>query len=79
GAMDVCARGLKAAAKMLEDGVLEGMRSDRYVGWDSDEGQAMLTNSSLEAIEARVLADNIAPAPISGRQELLENIVNRYV
>ncbi|MEO1749247.1 MAG: xylose isomerase, partial [Pseudomonadota bacterium] len=79
GAMDVCARGLKAAAKMLEDGVLEAMRRDRYAGWESPEGQSMLTDSSLEAIESRVLAEHIAPAPVSGRQELLENIVNRYV
>ncbi|MEO0542691.1 MAG: xylose isomerase [Pseudomonadota bacterium] len=79
GAMDVCARGLKAAAKMLEDGVLEELRAERYAGWDTSLGQSMLTDSSLEAIEARVLADNIAPAPRSGRQEMLENIVNRYV
>ncbi|MEO1701291.1 MAG: xylose isomerase [Pseudomonadota bacterium] len=79
GAMDVCARGLKAAAKMLEDGVLEDMRAERYAGWDSPQGKAMLTGGSFEEIEARVLDENIAPMPRSGRQELLENIVNRYV
>ncbi|MEM1376391.1 MAG: xylose isomerase [Pseudomonadota bacterium] len=79
GAMDVCARGLKAAAKMLEDGVLEDMRAERYAGWNADTSKAMMTTDTLESIEARVLSEGIGPAPRSGRQEVLENIVNRYV
>jgi xylose isomerase len=34
---------------------------------------------SLDEIFARVVDQNIEPRPKSGRQELLENIVNRYV
>ncbi|MEM9999624.1 MAG: xylose isomerase [Pseudomonadota bacterium] len=79
GAMDVCARGLKAAARMLEDGILEDMRAERYAGWAQKPAAAMLTDQSLEDIEARVLAENIVPEPRSGRQELLENIVNGYL
>ncbi len=78
GAMDVCARGLKAAAKMLEDDALEAERRTRYAGWDTPEAQAMLS-SDLESITERVLAEGINPEPRSGRQEKLENIVNRYV
>ena len=78
GAMDVCARGLKAAAKMLEDDALEAERRNRYAGWDTPEAQAMLS-SDLESITERVLAEGINPEPRSGRQEKLENIVNRYV
>lgn len=78
GGMDVCAAGLKAAAAMLEDGKLEAARAKRYAGWDTDEGKALLS-SDLAAIEARVLDENIDPQPRSGRQERLENIVNRYV
>ncbi len=78
GAMDVCARGLKAAAALLEDGTLEQHRAERYAGWDSADSQAMLT-SSLEEIEARVLRDDLRPEPRSGRQERLENLVNRFV
>jgi xylose isomerase len=78
GAMDVCARGLKAAAKMLEDGALEDERRARYAGWDTPEAQALLT-SDLDTITARVLSEGINPEPRSGRQEILENIVNRYV
>ncbi|GGB04705.1 xylose isomerase [Allosediminivita pacifica] len=78
GAMDVCARGLKAAAKMLEDDALEAERRARYAGWETPEAQAML-GSDLESITERVLAEGINPEPRSGRQEKLENIVNRYV
>lgn len=78
GAMDVCARGLKAAARMLEDGTLEALRRDRYAGWESAEAQAMLT-SDLATIAERVEAGEVTPEPRSGRQERLENIVNRYV
>ncbi|SDY68592.1 xylose isomerase [Citreimonas salinaria] len=78
GGMDVCARGLKAAAKMLEEGKLEAARTARYAGWESDEAKAML-GSSLDEIAARVEREQIVPQPKSGRQEILENLVMRYV
>ena len=76
--MDVCAAGLKAAAKMLEDGELEAKRDARYAGWDLPEAQAMLS-SDLASITERVEREDINPQPKSGQQERLENIVNRYV
>lgn len=80
GGMDCCARGLKAAAKMLEDGVLETMRDERYAGWEQQDAQAMLAGKrTLDEIAQWVEAGDINPAPRSGRQEMLENIVNRYV
>ncbi|WP_283643717.1 xylose isomerase [Marinovum algicola] len=78
GAMDVCARGLKAAARMLEDDALEAPRRARYAGWESAAAQAML-GADLATVAAPVEAGEITPEPISGRQEILENIVNRYV
>ena len=78
GAMDVCARGLKAAHAMIEDGTLDAMRAERYAGWDSAGGKALLT-SDLASIAAKVVNENIEPEPRSGRQERLENIVNRFV
>lgn len=78
GAMDVCARGLKAAQAMIDDGGLEQALTERYSGWDSADNQAMLT-MGLDDIEARVRRDNINPTPRSGRQEILENYVNRFV
>ncbi|XOY55545.1 MAG: xylose isomerase [Rhodobacterales bacterium] len=78
GGMDACAAGLKAAAAMLADGKLESARDARYAGWDTEAGRALLA-SDLDAITARVMAEGINPAPRSGRQERLENLVNRYL
>ncbi|OJT98958.1 MAG: xylose isomerase [Rhizobium sp. 63-7] len=80
GGMDCCARGLKAAARMVEDGALSKPLDARYAGWDSPEAQKMLRGEySLEQIAANVEGADINPEPKSGRQELLENVVNRYV
>ncbi|AVW91214.1 xylose isomerase [Celeribacter baekdonensis] len=79
GAMDICARGFKAAAAMLEDGKLEAARQARYADWTKPANQAMLTDGDLDAIQARVLAEGINPEPRSGRQERLENLVNSYL
>jgi len=78
GAMDICARGLKAAAAMLEDGGLETALKQRYAGWQTQEAQNMLA-SDFDQITARVLNEGINPEPKSGRQEVLENYVNRFV
>jgi xylose isomerase len=63
---------------MLEDGKLEAAREARYVGWDSARGKGLL-NSDLATINAQVKADALNPQPASGRQEALENLVNRYL
>jgi len=80
GGMDVCARGLKAAAKMIEDRPLANFVEERYSGWKSDKAQAILSGGmSLEDVAAWVEKDGVNPQPRSGRQEWLENVVNRYV
>jgi xylose isomerase len=76
GAMDVCAAGLKAAFAMQEEGRLEAARNDRYAAWDQ---QVDLLGSDLEAIAAKVRSDSTNPEPRSGKQERLENLVNRYL
>ncbi|HVL19418.1 MAG TPA: xylose isomerase [Amaricoccus sp.] len=78
GGMDVIARGLLAAAAMIEDGGLAAAVKQRYAGWESPEAQAMLS-SDLETIAARVDRDGLDPQPVSGRQERLENWANRFV
>ncbi|MEN8840931.1 MAG: xylose isomerase [Octadecabacter sp.] len=78
GGMDVCARGLKAAAAMIEDGGLESALQQRYAGWEMPVAKAML-ESDLSSITKRVLAEGITPEPRSGRQEALENYVNKFV
>jgi xylose isomerase len=80
GGMDICARALKAAAAMIEDGALPRLVEQRYAGWRSAEGQAMLSGRrTLAEIALRVERDHVDPAPRSGRQEFLENLVSRHV
>jgi xylose isomerase len=80
GGLDTLARGLKAAAAMIEDGTFDAALADRYAGWQEREAKAMLSGKrSLEQIAARVEKQNINPQPRSGRQEYLENLVNRFV
>ena len=78
GGMDICARALKAAAKMLEDGGLEEALKDRYASWETAAAKKML-NSDLSTITQSVIKNKISPKPLSGRQEILENYVNRFV
>lgn len=78
GGMDTCARGLLAAADMIEKGDLSSALVQRYAGWQGTEARAMLTGErTLEDIAARVERDGIDPRPVSGRQEYLENLLNR--
>ncbi|MEJ5081093.1 MULTISPECIES: xylose isomerase [unclassified Ochrobactrum] len=79
GGMDCCARGLKAAARMVEDGALTKPLDERYAGWSGDFGKKLATGLSLEQIASEVETKGINPQPKSGRQEYLENVVNRYV
>ena len=80
GGLDTLARGLKAAAAMIEDGTFDKALDERYAGCKEREAKAMLSGKrSLEQIAARVEKQNINPAPRSGRQEYLENLANRFV
>jgi len=80
GSMDACARALLAAAAIVEDGSLDAARTERYAGWDGPEGKAILGGQrTLADLAARVEADPRDPSPRSGRQEALENLVNRFV
>ena len=80
GGMDTLARALLAAAAMIARGTIEELRTGRYRGWTGDLGRSILApDMTLEALAGRVLRDGIDPRPVSGRQELLENLVNQAV
>jgi xylose isomerase len=80
GGIDTCARALLAAARMIEDGALETPLCERYAAWDSPAAKELLAGEcSLAEVEARVRSAGTNPEPRSGKQELLENIVGRYV
>ncbi|MFG6459473.1 xylose isomerase [Roseateles sp. BYS96W] len=79
GGMDVCAQALLVAEKMINDGRLKGAVDRRYAGWDAAEGQAILQGQrTLGQLADDVLARNADVAPVSGRQEALENLFNRF-
>jgi xylose isomerase len=79
GGMDVCAQALLVAEKMIEDGRLKAAVDARYAGWDSAQGQDILQGRrSLGELAEQVLQANTDVAPVSGRQEVLENLVNRF-
>jgi xylose isomerase len=80
GGIDALARALLVAADMVERGTLDAMREARYAGWEGQLGASILSgDASLEALAARVEAGEIDPRPVSGQQELYENVVNRHI
>ena len=79
GGMDTYARGLRAAGRIIEDGVLDGMVKERYSSFDSELGKKLAAgNATLEEFEAYAKAQG-EPNKISGKQELYENIFAEYI
>jgi xylose isomerase len=80
GGIDTLARALLVAAAMIERGTLEEYRNARYEGWAGPLGRSILSGDALfEMLAGRVLTGEIDPKPHSGRQELLENVVNQAI
>lgn len=78
--MDAGAHGLIAAHAMIEDKVLDNFIEQRYSGWKGSLGQDILSGKmSLEDVANFADQNNLNPQPISGRQEMLESIVSRYL
>ena len=79
GGMDAFARGLKIAHKIAEDGRMSSFISERYASYDSGIGAEIAAGStSLDALDAHAQSIK-APQLPSGRQEMLENIINDYL
>ena len=79
-AMDLCARALLVAEKMIVDGALERFVAERYAGWSGTLGKAILGGKrSLDDLAAWVHKGKVEPQPRSGRQEQLEALVNSYL
>ncbi|CAM8665299.1 XylA Xylose isomerase [Comamonadaceae bacterium] len=80
GGMDVSARALLIAEKMISDGKFAQVTEDRYAGWKGNFGQDVLTGKlGLDAVAQRVLDQNVDVQPVSGRQERIENLLNSYI
>jgi xylose isomerase len=80
GGIDTLAQSLLVAAAMIEQGTLERLRAERYAGWDGELGRSILRGDlPLEVLATDVFAAKIDPRPVSGHQELLENVVNQAI
>jgi xylose isomerase len=80
GGIDTLARALLVAAELVEHGALSTRVEARYARWSGPLGRGILDGSeSLASLEARVAGGEIDPHPVSGQQELLENLVNQAI
>ncbi|HEX5722336.1 MAG TPA: xylose isomerase [Acidimicrobiia bacterium] len=80
GGIDTLARALLVAAELVERETIAVPLNRRYAGWENGVGAGILSGAeTLDSLEARVMAGEIDPRPVSGRQELLENRVNRVI
>jgi xylose isomerase len=79
GGVDTFARALIIADNILQKSEYKKIRTDRYSSFDTAKGREFETGKlSLEDLKAYAIA-NGEPAVISGKQEHLENIINRYI
>ena len=79
GGMDVFARALKAADRILHQSKYGEMFEQRYASFDSGNGKKFADGGlTLEELAKIGLATG-EPTPRSGQQELYENILNQYV
>ena len=78
--MDSYAVGLRVAAKLLEDGVYEENLKDRYRSYDKGIGKKIVSNEvDFKDLEEYILNKNELDKNESGKQELLEAILNQYI
>jgi len=79
GGMDAFARGLKIAHAIIKDGKMDKFVATRYASWDKGIGKQIesgkVTLAQLDAYAQGIKAPTLA----SGRQELLENLINEYI
>ncbi len=79
GGMDAFARGLEVAARLIEKSPLSAMRSARYRSFEEGDG-LRFSRGELELPDLAKLAQTHENLPlISGKQELIENIINQYL
>jgi xylose isomerase len=79
GGMDAFAKGLKIAARLRADSVLRDFVKKRYASWDSGLGQQIEQGKlGFEDLEKYMLEKGNPERNVSGRQEMLEGVLNRY-
>ena len=79
GGMDVFARALLTADAILQGSDYKKIRADRYASYDAGKGKDFEQGKiSLEDLRDIAIAAG-EPATISGKQEFIENLINRYI
>jgi xylose isomerase len=77
--MDTFARALITADNILQKSDYKKIRTERYASFDSGKGKEFEEGKlTLEDLRAFAI-ENGEPATISGKQEYLENVINRYI
>jgi xylose isomerase len=80
GGIDTLAKALLVADALLTDGELDRRRERRYATWDGPLGASIMGKSiDLDGLADMATTTDLDPQPVSGRQELLENVVNRVL
>src|SRR5947209_12436735 len=80
GGMDAFARGLKIAHAIITDGRLADFIKTRYQSWDCELGRRVESaQCNFGDLEAYILPKGDAAKNQSGRQEMLENLINEFI
>ncbi len=80
GGMDTFARGLKVAHAIREDGRLAAFVKERYKSWDAETARKVEAGqASFADLEAYILPKGEVTNLVSGRQEMLENLINEFI
>ena len=78
--MDTYAAGLRIAAKLWEDKVLENNLENRYRSYKQGIGSKIVSGEvGLKELEAYVMSKKELEVNEPGKQELLEAIINQYI
>ncbi len=76
GGMDSFARGLVIADRIINDKRYPALKDGRYASFDNGDGKRF-ENGELSLTDLRdIAAKNGEPAQVSGKQELVENLIN---
>ena len=79
GGIDMFARALLIADEILNKSEYKKFRKERYSSFDSGEGKAFEDGKlSLEELKEYAIK-NGEPDVKSGKQEWLENLINRFI
>jgi len=80
GGMDTCAKTLLAVEKIINDKKISDYIDQRYKNWEGELGKKIHSkDTGLETLHEIVIKNNLNPKIKSGQQEMLENIINKYL